>query len=300
MIEFEVPEALDGERVDRALALLTDWTRADVGRIVASGAVLVEGLPVRKSRRLSMGERVEVTSEPEPDALPVPEAISLDLRYEDADLIVLAKPVGLVVHPSAGHPSGTLVNALLAHAPEIATVGDPYRPGIVHRLDRDTSGLMVVARSNDALAQLVAMLTRHEVERRYLALVWGGIEPANGTIDAPIGRSVRRRTRMAVREGGKEAVTNYEVRERFTTTTLLDCGLETGRTHQIRVHLSAIGHPVVGDAPYGGRREPIALARPFLHAWRLAFAHPLSGEALAFEDPVPLELDRLLADLREA
>jgi 23S rRNA pseudouridine1911/1915/1917 synthase len=206
----------------------------------------------------------------------------------------------VVVHPGAGHPDHTLVNGLLARYPEIATVGDADRPGIVHRLDRDTSGLLVVARSTQAYDALVRMLADHDVDRRYLALVWGRPESARGVVDAPIGRSLHRRTRMAVREGGRTARTAYTVVESFADAgvSLLECTLETGRTHQIRVHLQAIGHPVVGDATYGGARAPLDPGRPFLHAAALGFAHPVSGERIELVEPLPPDLDGVLGRLR--
>jgi len=212
---------------------------------------------------------------------------------------VVAKPAGVVVHPGAGHPDGTLVNGLLARYPELAAVGDPARPGIVHRLDRDTSGLLVVARSSVAYDGLVEMLAAHEVERRYDALVWGVPDVARGVVDAPIGRSVRRPTRMAVRDGGRVARTAYEVVRDYPDPGVarLECRLETGRTHQIRVHLQAIGHPVVGDAVYGGRRAALVLDRPFLHAGGLAFAHPVTGEAITVDEPLAPELAAVLDDL---
>jgi 23S rRNA pseudouridine1911/1915/1917 synthase len=215
---------------------------------------------------------------------------------------VVNKPAGVVVHPGAGHDRGTLVNGLLALFPEIASVGDPMRPGIVHRLDRDTSGLLLVARSARAYDALVAALAQHEVEREYVALVWGHLASPHGLIDAPIGRSEARRTRMAVRDAGKPARTEYRVEETFVdpVCALLTCGLETGRTHQIRVHLSAIGHPVVGDATYGGARDSLPLGRPFLHATRIGFAHPVSGAAMAFESPLPAELQGVLDQLLPA
>jgi 23S rRNA pseudouridine1911/1915/1917 synthase len=297
---FEVPGSLAGERVDRALALLTGWSRAEVQALVEEGAVLVGGRPVPKSRRQEAGEEVVVTSVPPEDAPPAPEAVDFDVVHEDADVVVVSKPAGLVVHPGAGHATGTLAGGLLARFPEMAGVGDPLRPGIVHRLDRDTSGLMVVARSPEAYTALVAALGRREVERRYLALAWGRFEARRGSIDAPIGRSPTRPTRMAVREAGKEARTGYEVVEEYghPPASLLDCRLETGRTHQIRVHLAAIGHPVVGDSAYGGDRPPLRPGRPFLHAAHLAFAHPTSGERLAFDDPLPPELEAVLSALR--
>ncbi len=254
--QLVVPDALAGERLDRAVALLTGWTRREVQDLVEAGSVLVDGERVPKSRKLEAGSVIEVLAEPEvagrPEADP---SIDVVVRYEDDDLLVVAKPAGLVVHPGAGHADGTLVNGLLARYPEIADVGDPARPGIVHRLDRDTSGLLVVARSAAAYDGLVEMLAAHDVERRYDALVWGVPDSPRGVIDAPIGRSVRRPTRMSVREGGREARTAYEVVATYREPDVarLVCRLETGRTHQIRVHLLAIAHPVVGDAAYGGQ-----------------------------------------------
>ena len=298
--QFPVPEALAGERLDRAVALLTGWTRSEVQELVQAGAVLVDGERVPKSRKLEAGSVVELLEEPAVAGLPAPDpAIDVIVRHEDDDVVVVAKPAGLVVHPGAGHADGTLVNGLLARYPEIAEVGDPARPGIVHRLDRDTSGLLVVARSQAAYEGLVEMLAAHDVERRYDALVWGVPDARRGVIDAPIGRSVRRPTRMAVREGGRGARTAYEVVGTYPDAGVarLECRLETGRTHQIRVHLQAIGHPVVGDAAYGGQRPAITLDRPFLHAGGLAFAHPLSGAPVAVEEPLPRELVALLDQL---
>jgi 23S rRNA pseudouridine1911/1915/1917 synthase len=285
--ELAVPAALAGERVDRAVALLTGWTRREVQELVASGSVLVDGNPVAKSRRLETGELIELLGEPSAPGLPQPDAtIVPDVRYEDADVLVIAKPAGLVVHPGAGHADGTLVNGLLASYPEIAHVGDETRPGIVHRLDRDTSGVLVVARSQRAYDELVRMMAAHEVERDYLALVWGHLDAPRGVIDAPIGRSIRRPTRMAVREGGRTARTTYVVRVEYRepVVALLQCTLETGRTHQIRVHLQAVGHPVVGD-------------RPFLHAIAVAFAHPISGRRIVVEDVLTPELAAVLERL---
>jgi 23S rRNA pseudouridine1911/1915/1917 synthase len=298
-----VPEALAGERVDRAVALLTGWTRREVQDLVEAGAVLVDGARVPKSRKLDAGSVIELLDEPAVAGLPAADPnVAVVVRHEDDDVVVVAKPAGLVVHPGAGHPAGTLVNGLLARYPEIAHVGDPARPGIVHRLDRDTSGLLVVARSSVAYERLVEMLADHEVVRRYDALVWGVPDAWRGVIDAPIGRSVRRPTRMAVREGGRVARTTYEVVTRYREPEVarLECRLETGRTHQIRVHLQAIGHPVVGDAVYGGRRASLALDRPFLHAGGLGFDHPVTGTPLAFDEPLTAELAALLDRLAPA
>jgi 23S rRNA pseudouridine1911/1915/1917 synthase len=294
-----VPDALDGERVDRALALLTGWSRGEVQELVRRGDVRVEGRIVAKSHRVAAGDALEVRAAPAPDVPPGPEDVPVAVRYEDDDVVVVAKPAGLVVHPGAGHAGGTLVNGLLARYPEMAAVGDPHRPGLVHRLDRDTSGLLVVARSARAHEALVAALGSRLVARGYRALVWGVPEAPRGVIDAPIGRSEARRTRMAVREAGRPARTRYEVVDarRDPTVAVLRCELETGRTHQVRVHLAAVGHPVVGDATYGGRRPGVALDRPFLHAAELAFDHPVTGARVELIEPLPAELRRVLDEL---
>jgi 23S rRNA pseudouridine1911/1915/1917 synthase len=297
MTEFVVPAALEGERLDRAVALLTGWPRAAVQSLLDGGSVLVDGRAVAKSHRLRDGAVIELLAEPEADGPPEADpAVELDVRYADDDLVVVHKPADLVVHPGAGHGRGTLVNGLLARFPDIAAVGDPMRPGIVHRLDRDTSGLLVAARSARAYDALVTALAAHEIERRYLALVWGRLASPRGLIDAPIGRSESRRTRMAVREAGKPARTEYEVRAVYEdpVCSLLVCRLETGRTHQIRVHLAAIGHPVAGDGTYGGARDQLPLERPFLHAAVLAFTHPVTAEQLRFDEPLPIELQTVL------
>jgi 23S rRNA pseudouridine1911/1915/1917 synthase len=297
-----VPATLAGDRVDRALSFLTGWPRASVQQLIEDGAVTVDGNVVAKSHRLQEGSVVDVLAEPDLERDAPPEAdpaVAVDVRFVDDDVIVIAKPAGLVVHPGAGHAGGTLVNGLLARFPEIAAVGDPLRPGIVHRLDRDTSGLLVVARSASAYDSLVGQLQSRSVERLYATLVWGALSSPRGVIDAPIGRSDARRTRMAVRSAGKEARTGYRVVETFESPrcSRLECKLETGRTHQIRVHLAAIGHPVVGDPSYGGARQQIALDRPFLHAATLGFRHPATGEELQFDDLLPPELKSVLDDL---
>ncbi len=288
-----VPDTLAGERVDRALALLTGWSRREVRDLVEAGAVLVNDAPTGRSAKLAAGDRLDWTGAPEPPGPPAAQpGVPVTVVYEDADLVVVDKPPGLVVHPGSGHPDGTLVNGLLARY-DLAGVGEPGRPGIVHRLDRETSGLLVVARTPRAYDALVAMLSAHEVEREYVAVVVGSVDASTGTVDAPIGRSPRTPTKMAVRTGGRPARTHYDVVERFGDTTLLDVRLETGRTHQIRVHLAAIGHPVLGDPVYG-RSDP-RCTRPFLHAAALAFAHPVSGEPLRFTAPLPPDLQSTLA-----
>jgi 23S rRNA pseudouridine1911/1915/1917 synthase len=295
-----VPAALEGERIDRALAFVTGWPRASVQTLLEVGNVLVDGRRVAKSARLHEGNVVEILAEPEPDAPPVPDpTVPVEVVFADEAVIVVAKPAGLVVHPGAGNADGTLAHGLLARYPEIAGVGEPFRPGIVHRLDRDTSGLLVVARTTRAYEELVRAIASRAVDRRYTALVWGRLPAPRGAIDAPIGRSQHRRTRMAVRGEGKEARTEYDVQRVFDAPvcSLVACRLETGRTHQIRVHLAAVGNPIVGDGTYGGARDQLPLDRPFLHADSLAFAHPYSGEPLQFEAPLPPDLTAMLARL---
>jgi 23S rRNA pseudouridine1911/1915/1917 synthase len=299
-----VPDELAGERVDWAVALLTGWSRADVQDLISAGDVLVGGAPAAKSRRLETGDVIALLRAPAPDAPPGPEPVEIAVRHEDDDVIVVAKPAGLVVHPGAGNEHGTLVSGLLDRYPELVGVGDRFRPGIVHRLDRETSGLLVVARSARAYESLVAQLSSRTVERCYDALVWGVPSARRGIIDAPIGRSQARRTRMAVRTEGRPARTAYDVEQTWTgnkherpLVALVECRLETGRTHQIRVHLAAIGHPIVGDPAYRGIRDSVPLRRPFLHARVLGFDHPATGERLRFEEPLPADLAAVLAQL---
>jgi 23S rRNA pseudouridine1911/1915/1917 synthase len=296
-----VPPTLAGERIDRTVAMLTGWSRAEVQALVAADAVLVGGQPVGKSHRLRAGDVIELLSAPAAPTLPEGEAVPVDVRHVDDDVIVVNKPAGLVVHPGAGHQHGTLVHGLLARFPELATVGEPARPGIVHRLDRDTSGLLVVARTPRAYEQLVDALAARGVDREYLALVGGIPDSRRGVVDAPIGRSAQRRTRMAVRDRGRPARTAFEVVETWSDSgvALVECRLETGRTHQIRVHLAAIGHPVVGDDAYGGRARAgtIEVGRPFLHATHLGFPHPAGTGPVSFDEPLPPELDAVLRAL---
>lgn len=294
-----IPAGLAGERVDRVVALLTGLSRSQVAALVADGRVQIGGEVVTtRSTRVDEGDVLEVAVPEVTDRQLVPDPdVEVPVVWSDDHLLVVDKPAGLVVHPGAGHPDGTLVHGLLAHHPEIADVGQPERPGIVHRLDRGTSGLLLVARTPAAYDALVAQLAAREVDRRYDALVWGTVADSNGLIDAPIGRSSRDPTRMAVSSDGREARTRYEVVERFhdpVAVTRVQCALETGRTHQIRVHLTAIGHPVVGDVRYGGARQSLPLDRPFLHATRLELDHPITGERLRVESPLPPELRAVL------
>ncbi|MEZ5142028.1 MAG: RluA family pseudouridine synthase [Acidimicrobiales bacterium] len=300
-----VPAALDGERLDRVVALVTGCSRSEAAVLVADGCVRLDGETVTtRSRRVTEGDEVAVVWEgtsglapPEPDP-----TVAVPVVHEDEAVIVVDKPAGLVVHPGAGHRTGTLVHGLLARYPELSGVGgDPDRPGIVHRLDKDTSGLLVVARTEAAHADLVAQLQQRSVERRYRALVWGHLEVAAGLIEGGIGRSRRDRTKMAVSASGRDARTRYEVLATYhdpVDVTLLACRLETGRTHQIRVHLSSIGHAVVGDATYGGARDSFPVPRFVLHAAELSFDHPRTGERRSFASPLPPDLVAVLDRLR--
>jgi 23S rRNA pseudouridine1911/1915/1917 synthase len=299
-----VPRALDGQRLDRVVALVAACSRAEAAALVDAGAVAVGGRRVTaRSYRVSEGDVLDLAlpAAPEGDGLPAADPdVPVPVVYEDADLVVVDKPAGLVVHPGAGQPAGTLVNGLLARYPEIRAVGEPDRPGIVHRLDKGTSGLLLVARSAPAYGGLVMAISARWVERGYRALAWGSVRAATGMVDAPIARSSRTRTRMAVSLRGKEARTRYRVLQHYdepVAVTELECRLETGRTHQIRVHLASIGHPVVGDTRYGGDRQSFPVPRPFLHAEHLALDHPVTGEPLSFTSPLPAELSEVLERL---
>jgi 23S rRNA pseudouridine1911/1915/1917 synthase len=300
-IEFTVSSA--GERLDKIITTHFGerLTRTQVQTLIHDGQVTVNGAAVKAGVKLKGGEQIAVNVPPPvEDASVEPEPIPLRIVYEDDDLAVIDKPAGLVVHPGAGNPSGTLVNGLLAAYPEIAGIGEMHRPGIVHRLDIGTSGLMVVARSVRAYHSLVYALAQRDVARVYRTIVWG--HPANqtGVIDAPIGRDHRDPMRMAVVVDGKTARTRYQVLATYRTpaaASTLECRLESGRTHQIRVHLAAIGHPVVGDGTYGGIRHGIATPRPFLHAVELVFVHPASGETVSFTSPLPDDLAAVEAQL---
>jgi 23S rRNA pseudouridine1911/1915/1917 synthase len=303
---YQTPLELAGQRLDQVLAaLLPDFSRSRLQAWIRDGRVTVDGAPLAASVRLRGGEEIGVQlPERGAELPPAAEAIALDIVHEDTDLLVVNKPAGLVVHPGAGVAAGTLMNALLHHDPRLA---DVPRAGIVHRLDKDTTGLLLVARTLPAHKRLVELLAEREVHREYLALVQGQII-AGGTVDAPIGRHRSDRTRMAVSAGGREAVTHYRVAQRFSHHTLLRVMLETGRTHQIRVHLASIGHAVVGDPTYARLRLPrgasaecqaalAAFHRQALHAGHLELPHPVSDEPVAFDAPLPADMARLLAVL---
>ncbi|AUN95156.1 23S rRNA pseudouridine(1911/1915/1917) synthase RluD [Pseudazoarcus pumilus] len=291
---------MGGQRVDRVLAqLFPEHSRTRLQAWLRDGYVLVDGAAREAKHKLRGGEHLSVVEpEAEPLGAELPEDIPLAVLFEDAHILVLDKPPGLVVHPGSGNRSGTLLNALLHHAPQLETVP---RAGIVHRLDKETSGLMVVAKTLAAQTALVRQLQARDVGRHYLALVHGALA-GPGSVDAPVGRHPTHRTKMAVIEGGREARTHYVVRERLRAATLVECRLETGRTHQIRVHMASIGHPLVGDPVYGRRRSGDALrdafARQALHAFRLALVHPASGEPMQWEVGLPADFAHLLDALR--
>lgn len=292
MVRFAPAPDEVGERVDVVLAARSGATRTLAQRALKNGVVTVNGSQARPSHRLEETDLVEGDL-PEPVvAAPEAEDIPVDVRYSDDHLLVISKPAGLVTHPARGHDAGTLVNALLGLGENLSNRGS-LRPGIVHRLDKDTSGLLLIAKDDRTQDLLVDAIRRRDVERDYLALVRGIPAAASGTIDAPVGRHPAKRRQMAVVAGGKPSVTHYTVREAAEERALLDVKLDTGRTHQIRVHLAHLGHPVLGDRVYGGYSEKtraLGLQRPFLHAWRLALVHPITGQPLEVTDPVPADL----------
>jgi 23S rRNA pseudouridine1911/1915/1917 synthase len=297
-------------QVDQAASRLDQWlaqsvpqlSRSQLQKLIRQGRVLLAGQTVRPSTAIQPGDIVTVhLPAPEPTALQ-PETGPLDVVYEDDDLVVVNKPAGLVVHPAQGHTGGTLVNALLARYPDLAALAltdsdTAARPGIVHRLDRDTSGLMIVARNAAALRQLQQQFKARSVEKIYLALVFGQPEAAEGIIDVPLGRDPRFRQKIAPRPDGKPARTHYRIIEDFGLYSLLEIGLETGRTHQIRVHLAWLKCPVVGDTVYGRKKNALGLKRQFLHAWKLRFRHPRTGETIQLEAPLDAHLQAILSRL---
>ena len=324
-VSIEVPASLEGERLDRSLALLLSISRSQASKLITEGSVQHKGKTLTvPATRLASGATLRIDASAlenlRPKLVADPD-VPVEIIHEDTDLLVLEKAPNVVVHPGSGNASGTLVAGLLARFPEIAEVGEPDRPGIVHRLDKGTSGLMVVARTSKAYESLVEMFSEHKVQREYLALCHGVPQNDQGTIDAPIGRSARRPTEMTVTANGKEAITHYEVIERLADAALIKCQLETGRTHQIRVHLAAIGHPLLGDTTYTSDTtynkqstskdlpqnltqdpphnlpENILLTRPALHSAHLALTHPTTSQPLAFSSPLPTDLAQLLNQL---
>lgn len=306
--ELVVDAEYEGLRLDNFLtALLPDYSRSRIQRLIKDGRVQGPATSIRASSQVHTGQ-VFTLDVPEPaEAVPQPEALPLRILYQDEDLVVLDKPAGMVVHPGAGHSSGTLVNALLHHIKDLSGIGGELRPGIVHRLDRGTSGVMVVAKSDRAHQELSRQFADREVEKEYIALVWGVVQ-AGRRIDAAIGRDPSQRQKMSTRaRRARQAATRVTAARHFKGVSLLSVAIATGRTHQIRVHLSAIGHPIVGDPTYGGlHRRTTAnlravqrLERPFLHAARLAFTHPGDGRRVEFDSPLPPDLQAVIDDIEE-
>ena len=301
LIRLRASEESKNQRLDAFLASSLDGlTRSQATRLIESGEVAVNGRAVSKSYKLAGGEDIAVTlPEPEPVEA-VPQDIPLDVVYEDADVIVVNKPSGMVVHPAPGHPDGTLVNALLYHcAGTLSGIGGALRPGIVHRIDRDTSGLIIAAKNDAAHQCLSAQLADHTLARTYECIVVGKLREDRGTVDAPIARHPTDRKRMAVVAGGREAVTHWEVIARYPGYTHVRCRLETGRTHQIRVHMAYIGHPILGDTVYGAKKEVPGLTGQCLHAVGLRFLHPRTHEVVELSCPLPEEFTRMLQKIRK-
>jgi 23S rRNA pseudouridine1911/1915/1917 synthase len=295
-----VPATAEG-RIDRFVADVSGLSRSYVQKLISEGQVTADGRPIKANEAVVAGATIELLV-PDPQPLELePEPIPLTAAYEDADMLIIDKPAGLVVHPAPGHSGGTLVNALLARGTEYGGIAGVARPGIVHRLDRDTSGLLMVAKNDRAQASLMAQLKARGIKKTYLGLAQGSVAATAGRIEAPIGRDPHHRTKMAVVPGGREAVTGYRVRERLPGWTLLELDLVTGRTHQIRVHLAALGHPLAGDPLYGtgtSRRGPDGLGRLFLHSWKIELQSPGDGHVIRATAELPAELETVLEGLR--
>jgi 23S rRNA pseudouridine1911/1915/1917 synthase len=298
-MEHIISEEQAGDRIDKVVSTLDpEWSRNQVQQWIKEGNVLVNGVPVKTNYKCSLQDRLEI-SIPDPEALDViPEEMDLEIFYEDQDVLVVNKPKGMVVHPAPGHMTGTLVNGLMAHCKDLSGINGVLRPGIVHRIDKDTSGLLMVAKNDLAHESLVNQLVAKTVTRKYKALVHGNIQHDFGTIDAPLGRDTKDRQSMTVVDNGKHAVTHFNVIERFQDFTFVECQLETGRTHQIRVHMKYIGYPLAGDPKYGPKKT-LDIGGQALHAGLLGFDHPRTGEYLEFEAPLPDYFVALLNDLRE-
>lgn len=301
-ITYTVDETHSKERIDKVLSGLNEeWSRSQVQQLIKDGHVLVNGAAIKTNFKCSPGDEIAVTLPDLQELDVLPEEMALDIYYEDSDVLVVNKPRGMVVHPAPGHTSGTLVNGLMAHCRDLSGINGVMRPGIVHRIDKDTSGLLMVAKNDMAHESLVQQLVDKTVTRKYQAIVHGIIPHDHGTIDAPIGRDKKDRQSMTVTdENSKNAVTHFKVLERFRAFTYVECQLETGRTHQIRVHLKYIGYPLAGDPKYGPRKTLTDINGQALHAGVLGFVHPRTKEYLEFEAPLPLDFEHVLDYLRKS
>ncbi|CAM3697583.1 RluA family pseudouridine synthase [Mesobacillus zeae] len=298
-MEIIIEEGQTGDRIDKVVSSRNEeWSRSQVQHWIKDGHILVNGKPVKSNYKCSKNDVIEI-KEPEPEELNIlPEDMDLQYYYEDSDVLVVNKPKGMVVHPAPGHTAGTLVNGLMAHCTDLSGINGVLRPGIVHRIDKDTSGLLMVAKNDMAHESLVNQLVNKTVTRRYKAIVHGVIPHDHGTIEAPLGRDTKDRQSMAVVDNGKHAVTHFNVIERFNDFTFVECVLETGRTHQIRVHMKYIGYPLAGDPKYGPKKTP-DLGGQALHAGVLGFSHPRTEQYLEFEAPLPADFERFLESLRK-
>ena len=295
--EFFIDDEEAGERIDKYLAsLLPDYSRSYIQKMIADGNVQADGRSLKANYRIRTGDHLTVAAADPVIPEIVPENIPLDILYEDSDILVVNKPRGMVVHPAPGHYSGTLVNAVMYHCrDDLSTINGVLRPGIVHRIDKDTTGVLVVCKNDIALRKIAEQLSVHSITRRYRALVYNNIKEDTGTVDAPIGRMPNDRKKMGINyKNGRNAVTHYRVLERFGRYTYIECQLETGRTHQIRVHMTSIGHPLIGDTVYGPSKDPFHLGGQALHAMVLGFIHPTSGEYVEFQAPLPEYFQKLL------
>ena len=290
-----------GERIDKALSdVAKDISRVAIQRMIEEGNITVNGKTIKASYKVANGDKVVVLIEEPKDTSIVAQDIPLDIVYEDNDILVVNKQKGLVVHPGNGNPDGTLVNAIMNYCKDsLSGIGGEIRPGIVHRIDKDTSGLLIIAKNDKAHIALTEMLKNHEIKKTYLALVRGNLKENNATINMPIARSERDRTKMAVSRKGKDAITHFKVLERFDGYTYIEVNIETGRTHQIRVHMSQIGYPLVGDGVYSNGKNPFGVEGQMLHSYRLEFNHPITGEKLSLEAKLPDYFEKVLDDLRK-
>ena len=299
-IVFDAFPEMEGERIDKCISGFADeLSRSYIQKIIKEGSVFVNNVPVKANYRVKADDNVRfvIPDSAEPD-IPAQD-IPLDILYEDSDILIINKPKGMVVHPAAGHYEGTVVNAVMYHCKgELSGINGVMRPGIVHRIDKDTTGSLIICKNDEAHNKVAEQLKNHDITRRYRAIVCGRINDDSGTVDAPIGRHPTDRKKMAVKADGKRAVTHYRVLERFDRYTYVECELETGRTHQIRVHMASIGHPLLGDTVYSSRKSPYKLEGQALHAMTIGLNHPRSGEYIEVDAPLPEYFEELLKKLR--